>query len=170
MAEADKTKKKTEIKRRNRFVGLDDAANAVLDPVFRKRGFANRDLFARWPEIAPSPFDKTTQPERLFWPRREAGADGAILHLRCAPGAALAVSHEGERIARAVNTYFGYFLVHSVKISAEPFAPPAPEREKPEPCPPDVAAAVGEIVETVRDDGLRDALRRLGENIKTRRK
>lgn len=161
-------KKKDEPKRHNRFVGLDIAANNVLDPVFRKRGFANRDLFARWSEIAPTPYDKTTLPERLFWPRRESGAEGAILYLRCAPGSALAVSHEGERIARAINTYFGYYLVRDIKLSAEPFEPAAVEDTAPPECPPEVKAEVGHMVETVRDDALREALRHLGENMKSR--
>jgi hypothetical protein len=159
-------KNKDEPKRRNRFVGLDEAANAVLDPVFRKRGFANRDLFARWREIAPPPYDKTTLPERLFWPRRETGSEGAILILRCAPGMALAVSHESERIARAVNTYFGYFLVRELKLSAEPFVPAAPDAAAAPECPPEIRAEIGRMVETVEDEGLRTALRHLGENLK----
>jgi len=163
-------KRKDEAKRHNRFVGLDAAAKAALDPVFRKRGFANRDLFARWAEIAPPPFAETTLPERLYWPRRESGAEGAILLLCCAPGAALAVSHEGERIARAVNTYFGYYLVRSVKISAEPFTPSTSEKASAAQCPPQIRAEVNRMVETVGNDGLRDALRRLGENLKSRRK
>jgi hypothetical protein len=162
--------KKTEPKRHNRFVGLDVAANGVLDPVFRKRGFANRDLFARWSEIAPPPFGATTVPERLYWPRRETGAEGAIVFLRCAPGTALAVSHEGERIAQAVNRYFGYFLVRAIKISVEPFVPQAPVDTAPPQCPPEIKADVGRMVETVGIDALREALRSLGENLKSRQR
>ena len=161
-------KKKTD-KRYNRFVGLEQAANSVLDPVFRKRGFANRDLFARWAEIAPPPFDRTTLPERLFWPRSADGAEGAILVLRCQPGAALAVAHEGARIAEAVNFYFGYFLVRGVKLSAEPFVQKPVADPAPPECPPEIRTEVDKTVADVSDDALREALRHLGENIKARR-
>lgn len=163
-------KKKDEIKRRNRFVGLNEAANAVLDPVFKKRGFANRDLFARWSEIAPAPLATTTLPERLYWPRSESGMEGAILILRCVPGTALAVSHEGDRIARAVNTYFGYFLVRAIKLSVEPFIPATPDSEPAPECPAEVKSEVARMVGGVDDDGLREALRSLGENIKSAHK
>lgn len=161
--------KEQEPKRRNRLVGLEEAANSVLDPVFRKRGFANRDLFARWPDIAPPPYGQTTLPERLFWPRSETGAEGAILYLRCGAGAAMAVAHEGDRIARAVNSYFGYFLVQSVKLSVEPFVPSSAKDEPMPECSPETRAEVGLMVEAVGDDGLREALRSLGENLKTKR-
>ena len=166
---ADKKDRKKEPKRYNRFVGIDKAATSVLDPVFRKRGFANRDLFARWAEIAPPPFNETTLPERLYWPRREAGAEGATLILRCRPGAALVVAHEGARIAEAVNRYFGYFLVSGIKLSAEPFVPKAATPDMQEECPPEIRSEVARAVDHVGNDRLRAALQHLGENIKTRR-
>lgn len=162
--------KKRQTKRNNRFVGIDVAANSVLDPVFRKRGFANRDLFARWPEIAPAPFGETTLPERLYWPPRANGAEGAILYLRCAPGTALAVSYEGERIAKAVNLYFGYYLVRDIKLSAEPFVPSKDTPEPAQDIAPEIRSAVAETVRSVKDDNLRAALQHLGENLKSRRR
>ncbi len=162
--------KKQDNKRRNRLVGLGEAADHVLDPVFRKRGFANRDLFARWPEIAPPPFGETTLPERLYWPRRENGADGAILHLRCAPGTALAVTHEADRITQAVNLYFGYYLLRAIKLSAEPFVPSEPETVSAPECSDDIRSEVDGMVAPVGNEGLREALRQLGENLKSRQR
>ena len=162
--------KKKEPKRYNRFVGIDKAATGVLDPVFRKRGFANRDLFARWAEIAPAPFNETTLPERLYWPRREGGAEGATLILRCRPGAALIVAHEGARIAKAVNLYFGYYLVSDIKLSAEPFVPKTVVPDVAPACPPEIKSEVARAVDHVGDDKLRAALQHLGENIKSRQR
>ncbi len=162
--------KKKDSERHNRFVGLGEAAGHVLDPVFRKRGFANRDLFARWREIVPPPFDEKTLPERLYWPRRETGAEGAVLILRCAPGTALAVAHEGDRIAQAVNLYFGYYLVRSVKLSAAPFVPPAPDKTPEPDCPAEIKSEVAQTVASIEDEDLREALRLLGENLKSRRR
>lgn len=164
------SEKKREDKRRNRVTGIADITNALLDPVFRKRGFANRDLFARWSEIAPADFRDITRPDRLIWPRREGGADGATLVLCCAPGAALAVTHEADRIAEAVNLYFGYFLVRSIKLSAEPFVAQKKQDTTETPCPPEIQSEVDRTVAPVANDTLREALRHLGENLKSRKR
>ena len=149
-----------EPKRLNRFAGAGEALTRALDPVFRKRGFAGRDIVTRWSAIAPSPYDRVAAPDRLVWPRGDRGAGGATLYLRCAQGHALALSHEGDRIAEAVNRYFGYVLVSTVRLSAEPFVPQQADDRPPPPTatPPAVEAAVS----GVDDTPLRDALRRLG--------
>ena len=112
--------------------------------------------------MAPKPYDKVAVPDRLSWPRGERSAEGATLYLRCAPGHALALQHEGQQIAAAVNRYFGYVLVRRGAArrpsrSSRGAAPKAKDRS---------AAAGGrrsrpsEAVADVGDDGLREALRR----------
>ena len=151
-------------KRLNRVVGAGEALQKALDPVFRKRGFAGKDIITHWAAMAPAPYDRIAAPDRLAWPRGERSAGGATLYLRCAEGHALALQHEGQLIAASVNRYFGYVLVGAVRLSAEPFEvverPEEPQRAPIEA--PEVDRAVGGIA----DDGLRDALRRLGRGIK----
>jgi hypothetical protein len=160
---AAKTKDSEEPKRLNRVVSAGDALQRALDPVFRKRGFASRDIISHWAAMAPRPYDQVSAPDRLVWPRGERTAGGAVLYLRCAAGHQLALSHEGEKIAAAVNRYFGYVLVGAVRLSAEPFDPAKP------PAPPPAPAATPRVVEStvapVEDPELRDALRRLGRGI-----
>lgn len=153
-------------RRLNRAVGVAEALNRALDPVLKKRGFASRDIITHWAAMAPAPYDKVAMPDKLSWPRGARGADGATLYLRCAPGHALALSHEGARVAAAVNRYFGYVVVGAVRLSAEPFTPgsgaapqtlaePSPEsRER-------VEAAVQEVV----DGEVKEALRQLGHAV-----
>jgi hypothetical protein len=145
-------------------VGAGEALQKALDPVFRKRGFASRDLVAHWRAMAPTPYDQVAAPDRLAWPRGERTAGGATLYLRCAAGHALALAHEGPMVAAAINRYFGYVLVGAVRLSAEPFVPLKREPDLPE-APPPVPAAVESAVGGVADDGVRDALRRLGRGI-----
>jgi hypothetical protein len=138
----------------------------VLDPALKKRGFAGRDIITHWSAMAPAPYDKVTVPDKLVWPRGASGAEGATLYLRCAPGHALALAHEGGPIAAAVNRYFGYVLVGHVRLSASPFMPhsaalPQTER-KPDPV---LVASVTSAVDKVADDGVRQALRQLGEAV-----
>lgn len=152
-----------EYKRPNKTLSVADALAGALDPVLRKRGFAGRDIIAHWQAIAPPPFERTTQPDRLSWPRGAHNAEGAVLYLRCAPGQALFVQHEAPAIAAAVNRYFGYVLVNEVRLSAEPFRPgSAPKAQKPPQPSQSALAKVGAQTEKVEDEDLREALRTLG--------
>ena len=157
-------------KRLNRAVGLAEALSGALDPMLKKRGFASRDIITHWAAMAPAPYDKVARPDKLSWPRGVKGAEGAVLHLRCHPGHALALAHEGQRIAAAINRYFGYVLVGQVRMSIEPFS--IAESQVPETAPAlsDVARArIGRAVEKVEDPGVRDALKQLGQAMAARR-
>lgn len=155
-----------EPRRLNRVVGAGEALAKALDPVFKKRGFASRDIITHWGAMAPTPYDKVAAPDRLVWPRGERGAGGATLYLRCVPGHALALAHEGAMIAASINRYFGYVLVGSVRLSAEPFTPGSAEKpEIAEHSAPVADGRVDRAVAEVGDDGLRNALRRLGRGI-----
>jgi hypothetical protein len=167
---AGKPKADAEPKRLNRTVDIAEALKHALDPAMRKRGFASRDIITHWAAMAPKPYDVVTVPDRLMWPRGERGADGATLYLRCAPGHALAVQHEGPMIARAVNRYFGYLLVAGCRISPEPFSPPAEEKAKAPALPEAARREIGEAVAKVGDDGVKEALRQVGVALRARRK
>lgn len=167
---AAKPKADAEPKRLNRTVDIAEALKHALDPAMRKRGFASRDILTHWAAMAPKPYDAVTVPDKLVWPRGERGADGATLYLRCAPGHALAVQHEGPMIARSVNRYFGYLLVAGCRISTEPFSAPSEKKPKTVPLPEAARQEIGETVEKVEDDGVKEALRALGHALHTRRK
>ncbi len=153
-------------KRLNRSVGVGEALGRALEPALRKRGFASRDILAHWTTIAPAPWDAAAAPDRLAWPRAARGAEGATLYLRCLPGHALALQHEGEQIAGAINRYFGYFLVGTVRMSVEPLVPKEPDTSPAAAAQPD--GAIIEAVAAVEDDALRGALARLGAGMKHR--
>lgn len=167
---AGKPKAEAEPKRLNRTVDIAEAIKGALEPAMRKRGFASRDILTHWAAMAPKPYDQVAIPDRLVWPRGERGAEGATLYLRCAPGHALAVQHEAPLIARSVNRYFGYLLVANCRLSAEPFSPSSDEPEQPAPLSETARLAVGEAVEEVQDEGVKEALRALGHALHGRRK
>lgn len=165
---AAKSKSDSEPKRADRAIGAGEAVHRVLDPVFRKRGFASRDLLTHWAAIAPAPYDRVAVPDRLAWPRGERQAGGATLYLRCAEGHALALQHEGPLVAKAVNRYFGYVLVNAVRLSAEPFSAASAAKSDTSPQAPEPDPQIDAAVGGVNDEGLRDALRRLGRGIRAR--
>lgn len=155
--------KSTEPKRLNRTVSVAEALQKALDPALRKRGFASRDIITHWAAMAPIPYDQVAVPDRLSWPRGERGADGATLYLRCLPGHAMAAAHEGPIIAAAINRYFGYVLVGAVRLSAEPFSPNSENQDDSaaEPSPAELAK-LDRAVDGVEDEGVKQALRKLG--------
>lgn len=153
-----------EPKRRNRTLAVADVLSGALDPVLKKRGFATRDIITHWRVIAPPPYDQTTMPDKLVWPRSAAqGHEGAVLFLRCGPGQALYVQHAAGEISSAVNRYFGYLLVGEIRLSAEPFTPGSGQRRNKarQPSQSEIAK-VGAALEKVEDGELREALRTLG--------
>ena len=156
-------KKPDEPRRLNRTVAVGDAMGPILGPALRRRGFAGRDIITNWGAIAPKPYDTVARPDELKWPRgTERSAEGATLYLRVLPGHALAVQHEGPKIAAAVNRYFGYVLVREVRLSADPME----EAEEQAPVVPEVPGPkVDAAVREVEDDGLREALRKLGQGV-----
>jgi hypothetical protein len=162
----DKARKDEPPKRLNRAVGVNEALRGVLDAALKKRGFATRDILTHWAAMAPRPYDTLALPDQLKWPRG-AGHEGATLYLRCAEGQRLALAHEGELVARAVNRYFGYFLVREVRLSAAPFSrnsAPAPQAPL---LPPEARAEVSAAVAEVDSPELKEALRALGEAMHT---
>lgn len=154
-------------KRVNRAVQLGEMVGNALDPALKRRGFASRDLIANWRAIAPTPYDVIAMPDKLVWPRRDRPEpDGAVLHLRCREGHALALAHEGPAIAGAINRYFGYLLVSSVRLSPLPFTEPV--EYSPPKAEPLNASQLGRLNETcsvIEDENLRAALEKLGRGV-----
>lgn len=154
-------------KRANKAVQLGEMIGATLDPALRRRGFANRDLIANWSVIAPTPYDKVAIPDKLVWPRRDRpDPEGAVLYVRCIEGHGLLLAHEAPAIAAAINRYFGYLLVGTVRLSPAHFVPGKPIVEKkPAPLPRQVEDKVAAPLVSVADEGLREALARLGRGV-----
>jgi len=165
---AGKSKDEREPRRLNRTVGVADALKGVLDSALKKRGFATRDLLTHWAVMAPKPYDRIAVPDQLKWPRG-AGHEGATLYLRCMPGHALALSHEGGLIASAVNRYFGYLLVREVRLSAEPFTASSARKPQGPAVSPEAARQAKESVAGVEDPALRAALGSLGQALLSKR-
>lgn len=157
-------------KRSNRTVQLGDMIGNALDPALKKRGFASRDLIAHWQTIAPAPWDKISMPDKLVWPRRDRpDPEGAVLHLRCLEGHGLALSHEGQAIAAAVNRYFGYLIVGSVRLSPMPLTAEASQPEPVRTLPRASIDSIRKQTGSIEDEGLREALAKLGRGVMGKR-
>jgi len=156
-------KNKPPFKRRGKVAGLDELVGKILDPHLQKRGFASRDLLTHWGVIAPAPYNKISIPDRLVWRRAQEGAQGAILFLRCIEAQKLALTYDSELIVGAINRYFGYLLVGTIKLSVEPFIAGSGEKIQTV-CDPnqEERARIEAELSDVTDEKLKTSLRKLG--------
>lgn len=155
-------------------VPVSDLAGDILDPVMRRRAGISVALVQSWEEIVGPGLATRTRPEKIAWPRRRHEDDPfepATLIMACEGAAALRLQHEtGEVIAR-VNAFLGFAAIGRVKIVQKPVAPP-PARRAPERAPlsGDDRERLARLTEAIEDEGLREALKRLGESVMTTRK
>ncbi|MCY4397186.1 MAG: DciA family protein [Rhodospirillaceae bacterium] len=149
------------------------AAAAAARPALRKRGLAVAGVLVDWHKIVGPFLAEATAPEKLAPGRAlpEGGRDAGVLHLRVgSPALAPEIAHLAPQIIEKVNGYFGYRAVarlnilHAPVSRADDRAPPAPRDAAPE-----EKESVARQTAGVEDDGLRDALRRLGEAVAVRR-
>lgn len=149
---------------------------ALTTKAFQKYGFSAVSLIMDWPAIAGRELAQFTAPERLKWPRAVEHADeegasappgrrGATLILRVDGAKALNVQYSARQIIERINAYFGYAAVAELRVVQAPIAaaPPArgENRRAAEPLTHEVAG--------VADTGLRNALARLGGEIRAGR-
>ncbi|HHB82992.1 MAG TPA: DUF721 domain-containing protein [Devosia sp.] len=165
-----KLNKSQAAKRSGKTIGVGELVGKLIDPALKKRGFASRDILENWHIIAPPPYNEVSVPDQLKWRRGMAASNGAILILRCHEGHRLALAHDHERIAGAVNRYFGYVLVEAVKLSPHPFSARSdtPRQIVREPSL-QTKQKVDAALNNVEDEGLKQALAKLGYAMMKRR-
>jgi hypothetical protein len=145
---------------------LADVLRKTLNDAFAKQGFASTELIMRWPEIVGAEIAAHSEPEKIRWPRQVANdaPEPATLMLRVEGPAAIEIQHLSNVILERVNRFFGWQAVAQIALRQAPLTrrktarPPLPDPEAAS----RIAGTLGEIV----DDGLRDALARLGAAVK----
>ncbi|MGH7004866.1 MAG: DUF721 domain-containing protein, partial [Alphaproteobacteria bacterium] len=126
------------------------------------------ELVQAWEEVVGTALGAQSRPLKLLWPRRAHEDDPfqpATLVVACQGFTAMRIQHETGEIISRVNAFLGFAAVGRIKIEQKPVAQPlAPRRAMP---PLDAATAgkVSRSVETIEDEGLREALERLGQSI-----
>lgn len=135
----------------------------TINDVFAKQGFASRELVTRWTEIAGAEIAAHSQPLKIQWPRPvgDQPPEPATLVLRVEGPMALEIQHASTVILERVNRFLGWQAVGRLALRQAPLT--RPER-RPPPRRPD-PAKVSEIARSlgaVEDEGLKDALARLG--------
>ena len=159
------------------FKRTDSLLSGQIRHASESRGFAQARLLTQWAEIAGTVTAAIAQPVEISYGR---GGMGATLTLLTTGSNAPMLEMQKEQLRTKVNAVYGYNAIARVRITqtaASGFAEGkvAFGHQKPtiDTAPPDPALRqkAAEATKPVSDDGLRDALARLGENIlnKTKR-
>lgn len=154
-------------------VPVSDLAVDILDPVLRRRAGMTIGLVQSWEEIAGERLAASTRPEKIAWPRRMSEDDPfepATLVIACEGFAAVHLQHEtGEIIAR-VNAFLGFAAIGRIRIVQKPVAPPQKRRPRPRALDKAETQKLDRMVDGIEDDGLREALARLGRSVVAHRR
>ncbi|MDD9910765.1 MAG: DciA family protein [Ahrensia sp.] len=157
-------------KRRNaRPVG--ELAAKLIDPVIERRAGMSMDILASWEEIVGEQHAAHTRPQRLDWPRSrddETPFEPATLIVACAGPQAVFVQADGDTIISRVNAYFGFNAVSRLKIVQRPTKSAQKAELRPEtPLPTHKQERLSDLVSSIDNPALRDALTRLGQGVFT---
>ena len=146
---------------------LSELTAPALSDVLRRQGFASTEIVARWAEIAGAEIAAHSEPVRINWPRSVEGdlaePEPATLVLRVEGPAALEIQHQSAVILERVNRFFGWAAIGRIALRQAPLS----RRQRP--APPALDHAEAERIAAdipVEDEGLRQALGRLGAAIK----
>jgi hypothetical protein len=96
--------------------------------VFLRAGFRDAGFLLHWPAIAGPHIARVAQPVK--WQETQAGA---VLTLRCEPGAAVLLQHETRTLVEKCNAYLGPGRIARLKLV--PGALPCETATPPHPAP-----------------------------------
>ncbi len=147
---------------------LAELIDDCIAPALAAQGFAGRAIVSLWPEIVGERLGTRSRPLKIDWPRRRPApgeaTEPATLVVRVEGAFALEMQQLGPLVIERVNTHLGWRAVGKLVLKQGPVA--APPQRKPVPVLDAAAVArVEEQVSPIADEGLRDALARLGRAV-----
>ena len=136
----------------------------VAKAALGKRGFGEAQLVTQWEAVIGAELAAKLAPDRLSFARGER-RDG-VLRLRVASAFAIEAQHLEPLIIERINGFFGYQAVARLVLVQGPPPRHAEARPPLRPLDPAERQAIDESVAMVPDQGLREALARLGAAIR----
>lgn len=158
---------------------LGELTGRILDPAFQKRAGVSSVLLISWADIVGENFSKASRPEKLHWPPRKHSTgrqdqgdfEQATLIIACEGAISLHIQHKQDQIVQRCNRILGYSAVGRIKIVQKPVSLTL-DRQRPrvKQLTKTQTAFIDDATQNVADEGLRDALARLGRSILSERK
>jgi hypothetical protein len=148
---------------------LRDVAGKIVGEAFTRQGFASAELVTRWSEIVGPEIAAHSEPIKLQWQRPgrselAGGQEPGTLVLRVEGPAAIEIQHLANVICERVNRFLGWRSVARIALRQAPLR--RRERKTAVPWDPAVLARVAASLPEIADEGLKQALARLGAAIK----
>ena len=159
------------------FKRTDSLLSGQIRSASESRGFAQSRLLTQWAEIAGTDTAAIAQPVEVSYGR---GGMGATLTLLTTGANAPMLEMQKEQLRTKVNAVYGYNAISRVRITQTAasgfadgkvaFAHKSAKADTPA-HDPALRQKATQVARPVSDEGLRDALARLGENVlnKTKR-
>ena len=146
---------------------LSQLVGKTIADAFARQGFASTGLITHWPEIVGAEVAAHAEPLRMQWPRgvHEDAPEPATLVLRVEGPVALEIQHLSSVIIERVNRFFGFRAVGRIAIRQAPLVR-RPTKRRPTPPDPALIARLAAAMPEIADDGLRQALAKLGAAVK----
>ncbi len=152
---------------------VSDLLGATLADALKARGFATADIIGHWPDIAGSRLAAHSLPVKIQWPPRPRGEAPetvpapATLILRVESAFALEVEMSAAQIIERINAVFGWRCVGKLRLKQGPVEHPAPrERPKVPVLAPEASRRLAQDLSGIENPGLREALERLGRQVR----
>lgn len=143
-----------------------------MTPACRKRGFASVDIVASWADIVGERYGTRVQPDRLIWPRQPDLSDPdrppepATLVVHTDGPCALMLSHDSRPVIERINTFYGWAAIGRIKILQKPVSAKQDQTRKPlRPLSQSEETQLDQKLETVENERLRSALKKLGAQV-----
>jgi hypothetical protein len=147
--------------RRGRSVAIGAAAEPLIAPTLRKRGFIETRVARNWPAIVGDALAAETVPVRLVFPKGER--QDATLHIRVTGPMALELQHLSPVVIERINSYFGYRAVANLALRQAPLGHvPKRRARKPVELTAEEERDLAVRVARVADPALRESLLGLG--------
>lgn len=163
MAESDKPARGAARpgERSGRPRAVSDIVPGVGRAAFRRFGFVQSAIVARWAEIVGDHYAKHSAPDALSFPPGKRS--GATLTIVCSGPFATMLQHVEPQIIERVNRFFGYAAVARIslkhgEVPARPTRAAAPELK---PLSPELSS----MLKPIGDPGLRASLEALAQQI-----
>jgi hypothetical protein len=150
-----------------------DLLHPTLADALKSRGFASADIIGHWPDIVGTRLAEQSLPLRIQWPPRpktekmDLPRQPATLILRVESAFALEVEMGARQIIERINAVFGWRCVGKLRIRQGPIEHPASRAAPVTPeLSPNAAKQLAADLDGIEDDGLRQALERLGRHVR----
>lgn len=142
---------------------ISDLVPEIGRTAFRKFGFVQSSVVSRWREIVGDRLADVTQPAMIRFPVGQKA--GGTLHLTISGAHAPMLQHVAPDIVAAVNRFFGYAAIATVRMTHGQVTPAAPVQPpamlKP------VPAELGDSLRDIGDPELRTVLERMAAGLAT---